>query len=345
MTDKVKAMSEYLMYRGIVTSELSFSDDTIPYFPNYEFDRVSIHTSHDLESHLKRTVEEACQDGKAALMLSGGMDSAILARFMPKGSMTYTLKCVVEGKEVYNETQSAKEYAEMCELRNKVVEISWDDMMNNTPILMKHKGAPIHSIEAQIYKAACTAREDGYTKLIFGENADIIYGGMDGLLAKDWTIGEFIERYSYVLPYKVLREFEMNIEPFKKYEQNGKIEAHSFINEYFRKEALGTYNNSCKVAEIEFVGPYSTTKWAEAIDYTRIRGGESKYLVREIYHRLYPNKEIAKKLPMPRATNEWMDSWEGPQRKEFYPGVVREMSGDQKWMVYALELYLNMLEN
>ncbi len=58
--------------------------------------------------------------------------------------------------------------------------------------LMLYKGAPIHSIETQIYIAAKKVLSDGFTKFIFGENADIIFGGMDKLLAKDWFFGEFV---------------------------------------------------------------------------------------------------------------------------------------------------------
>ena len=49
---------------------------------------------------------------------------------------------------------------------------------------MIRKGAPIHSIETQIFIAAQKILADGFTKFIFGENADIIFGGMDGLLSK-----------------------------------------------------------------------------------------------------------------------------------------------------------------
>ena len=118
---------------------------------------------------------------------------------MPKGSTAYTFRCVVPGVQVTDETQNAAEFASACGLKHKIIEIYWEDVEQFAPALMAHKGMPIHSIEVQIYKAALEARKDGYDKLIFGENADIIYGGMTGLLKKDWLIGEFINRYSYVL--------------------------------------------------------------------------------------------------------------------------------------------------
>lgn len=138
----------------------------------------------------------------------------IWAKFMPKGSTAYTFRCIVPGIQVVDETPVAAKYAQECGLKHKIVEIFWEDFEWFSSLLMKRKGAPIHSIEVQIYKAALQAKEEGIDALIFGENADVIYGGMDGLLSKDWLLGDFIERYSYVLPYKVLRNPVMVLEPF-----------------------------------------------------------------------------------------------------------------------------------
>ena len=100
---------------------------------------------------------EACKDGKAALALSGGIDSAALARFMPKGSTAYTFRCVVPGMQVTDESPGAARYAEACGLKHKIIDIYWEDFEALTPKLMKRKGMPVHSIEIQIYKAALQA--------------------------------------------------------------------------------------------------------------------------------------------------------------------------------------------
>lgn len=215
-------------------------------------------------------------DGKAALALSGGMDSAILARLVPKGTKAYTFRCKVDGKKVIDESETAGKWAEMNQLNHEIIDIYWEDIVPAADACMKEKGAPIHSIEAQIYLAAKRALKDGYTKFLFGENADIIYGGMDGLLAKDWLYSEFIERYTYVMPYKVLKNPVMPLKPYLEFEKNGHIDGHNFINKYFRQEALGTYTNACKAAGIEFVGPYSLTALDVPIDYERIRKGDAK---------------------------------------------------------------------
>ena len=61
------------------------------------------------------------------------------------------------------------------------------------------------------------AKEDGFDTLIFGESADVNFGGQDGLLSKDWTVEEYIKRFSFLDPNLVLKK-PINIhEPFYRY--------------------------------------------------------------------------------------------------------------------------------
>lgn len=344
MEDKKYCMSSYLMFRYVFNTSKQFYNNIKINITDLDFARKPVRTSDDLIRLLSEIVENAVSDGKAAIALSGGMDSAILARFMPKGSKAYTFRCIVPGKEVTDESKQAAFWANANCLEHEIVDITWDDVQSVADTLMMHKGAPIHSIETQIYLAALKAKKHGASKFIFGENADIIYGGMDGLLKKDWHFGEFADRYIYVNPYHVLRNPEIILEPFAEFEKDGRIDGHDFINKYFRQEALGTYNNACETAGIEFVGPYSMTYLDAPLNYQRIRAGDTKYIIREAFHKLYPGIVLPDKIPMPRPVNEWFENWSGPIREEFYPHCTDNMSGNQKWMVWALEKFLNLCE-
>ena len=303
-----------------------------------------VRDSETLENELRRATQEACKDGKAALALSGGIDSAALARFMPKGSTAYTFRCVVPGMQVTDESPGAARYAEACGLKHKIIDIYWEDFEALTPKLMKRKGMPVHSIEIQIYKAALQAKRDGFERLIFGETADVIYGGLDGLLSKDWLAGDFIERFAFVPAWKVLRDARLVVKPMLAYERDGHIDPHEFISQFFIREVVTSYFNACCCADIEATLPYLGTYLDAPLDYARVRGGENKYLVREMFRRLYPGFVAPKKLPMPRATNEWFKDWKGPTRPEFLPHCTDNMTGDQKWLVYCLEMFLNLLD-
>lgn len=343
IVDKVFCMSSFLMYRTIARHDRKFSENTTPRFYEVADKLELIHDSDELERSLCHSVELACKGRRAALALSGGIDSAVLAKFMPRGSVAYTFKCVVPGKEVTDETPQAALYAKLCGLEHRVVEIYWDDFEQYAPVLMRHKGAPIHSIEVQIYKAALQALEDGMDTFIFGETADLNYGGLSGLHSKDWTFGEFVDRYAYVKPYHVLKEYEMVTEPLKTFEKNGMIDVHEFCRGPFLQEAMGSYTNACQCAGIRLSTPYAQTRLDIPLDINRIRQGENKYLVREIFNRLYPDLVVPPKLPMPRPMNEWLSGWNGPIRKEFWPNCTLNMNGDQRWLVWALEKFLNLL--
>jgi len=280
--------------------------------------------------------------GGIALALSGGIDSAILAKFMPKDSIAYTFKCIVPGIKTTDETVLAAKYAKECGLNHKIVEIYWDDFEKYSPLLMIHKKAPIHSIEVQIYKAFLQAKADGIKTLIFGEAADAVFGGLSSLLSKDWLIGEFIERYSFVLPFYALKEPMLNLEPFKQLETNGIIDPHNFITNVFINESVGSYIHACSVLGMNIGLPYAESFFACDINYEKIRRGENKYLVREVFERLYPDFVIPEKTPMPRPMNEWLKDWSGPVRKEFWPHCAQNMTGDQKWLLWSLEKYMDL---
>ena len=345
IVDKGYCMSSWLMFRTVVDRSRCFVDGIKDYHVFPPKDRRAVSNSEELEAALREEMARTTAGGRTALALSGGIDSAILAKMMPKGSVAYTFKCVVPGVEVTDETEQAAKYAAECGLEHRVVEVYWEDMERLAPVLMRHKGAPCHSIEVQIYKASCKALEEGMEEIVFGESADIVYGGMSGLMSKDWTFGEFVDRYSYVLPYKVLREAQMITEPYEKWTRNGYTDAHAFLNETMYEEAINSYSDACATAGIRLHMPYSKTVLGVPIDYERIRRGENKYLVREIFERLYPGWEMPVKTPMPRPLNEWMKGWEGPQRDEFWPHCTDVMTGDQKWYVYVLERFLNMIDN
>lgn len=343
--DKRFCSSSFLMYRTITDETKTFKEGVKPRLFKPDFEREPIENSFQLEESLKRQVEKAVSDGKAALALSGGIDSAILARFMPKSSTAYTFKCVVPGVQVIDETLAAARIAEECGLKHKIVEIYWEDFEQYAPLLMAHKGAPIHSIEVQIYKAGLKAKEDGFERLIFGESADCLYGGHDKLLSRDWTVGEFIDRYSYVRPYMALKDFVMVTEPVAKHAKDGFVDVHGFNSDVYFKESVGSYINALQATGVEFFSPYVNTYLNAKFDIERVRRGDGKYLVREVFKRLYENFEIPEKIPMPRPTNEWLKNWSGPKRDEFWPNCTVNMTGDQKWLVLCLEWFLNLLDD
>lgn len=346
MVDKVYAMSSFLQFRTVYDPNVKFAEHLdYPRRADTAFTakRKQIDTSKQLYSHIQERMKCETADGRAALALSGGIDSAILARFMPKGSVAYTFKCVVPGKQVTDETQLARKYCELNGLEHRVVEVYWEDYETLSTELFRYINAPFHSIDVQIYKAAIQAKLDGFDTLIFGQGADLVYGGFDRLLSKDWSLGDFIERYSCVMPYKVLKDFLVITEPYVKYSKNGFIDLHNFLDNHLFWEDIHSYHNSCAVASIKDIYIYIDTIH-KPLDLSRVRSGDSKYLVREVFNQLYPDLEVPHKIPMPRPMNEWLENWYGPKRPEFWENCHVNMTGDQKYYVWILEKFLEEME-
>ncbi|GHU31258.1 hypothetical protein AGMMS50256_19460 [Betaproteobacteria bacterium] len=343
IVDKTYAMSSFLQFRAIYDQHVKFSEHiNLPRRADIAFaqNRTPIDTSEQLYEHIKSFVEQETSGGKAALALSGGIDSAICAKFMPKGSVAYTFKCVVPGKQVIDETLKAKQFCDINGLEQRVVDVYWEDYETLTTNLFHYINAPFHSIDVQIYKAALQAKQDGFDTFIFGQGADLIYGGFDRLLSRDWTLGEFIERYSCVMPYKALKDFIVITEPYTEYNKNGYIDLHNFLDNHLFWEDIHSYHNSCAAADVRFAGAYMNTVH-KPLDIQRIRNGDSKYLVRKIFKSLYPDVEMSVKTPMPRPMDEWLENWNGPRRPEFFENCHVNMSGDQKYYVWVLEKFLN----
>lgn len=344
MEDRKYCSNSFLMYRYIADETKTFKSDILPYFFKANPNKYHISTVDDVEKSIKSYIQEIIDNGgKIGLALSGGIDSAILAKYVPAGTQTYTFHCIAPN--ALDETPMAKKYAEICGLPNKIIDITWVDYKKSAPILMQHKGAPIHSIEPQIYQAALMAKSDGITHLLFGENADIIFGGMDGLLSKDWTFDEFVQRYMYLDPQVILKDGKREMAPFEKYRCYDKIDFYGFICDYFYTEANNSYDNACSTAGIVYSTPFNRMKLDFQLDFNRIRKGDTKYMLRELFNRLYPDLGQPTKIPMPRAVTQWLQNWEGPTRPEFNTISVQKLKGDQKWMIFILEKFLNLLDN
>lgn len=343
--DRQFSAASYLQFRYIVDPRKVFAEDIVPtrYLPTRPF--YMIKDKVDLKNAIMDYIEPLyVNKNDTALMLSGGMDSAILAALVPKGTKCFTFRSSIPGAT--DESPLAAEYAEQNGLEHEIIDIDWQDFVDYAPKLMLKKGAPIHSIAVQIYVAAKKAREQGFVNLLFAELADTNFGGLSGLLSKDWDKDAFIDRYNYVDPRKVLKSEVLITEPFERHvDEAGVIDTHGFLGDVYLREAFDCYANACETAGVKFTSPFAVSRMAEKLDLERVRAGENKYIIRELFAELYESQEPRKKLPMPRAVDEYMKDYAGPTRSEFKENIdMSEFSGDQKWYIYCLEWFLNILE-
>jgi len=341
IVDPVYCASSFFEFRMIEDTDHIFAPGVYPRRFEIPQNRTPVHNSKELETALRKAVGDALANGRCALMLSSGIDSAILAKMMPEGSKAYTLRCCAPG--AVDETLQAGKFAEACGLDHEIIDITWDDYIEYTPALLRHMGQPVHSIEPQIYKAALTARASGFDTLIFGETADIIYGGHSIQLCREFGLDEYIDYHNFIDPPSVLKEGVVIRDAYERHFDNDRMDVYGFLNDIHLRQSPNSYVNSCSLADIRFAAPYLTTELAAPLDLDRIRSGDNKYLVRELFHRLYPDMGQPKKLPMPRALTQWMADYQGATRPEFYEGAGRNMTPDQKWYIYVTEMFMNMV--
>lgn len=345
MEDKNFCMSSFLAFRYIEAEGKDFypgmkhrNIDPIP-----DEKKTGVESALDIDREIEKQID-SCRSDKLGILLSGGMDSAILASYMP-GCDAYTFR-FLGGAERFNaELERAEYYARTYGLCLHYVDIDWNTVLHYVDACMDAKCAPVHSIEPQLLQAALQAKGDGCTRLVVGESSDLVFGGMDGLLSKDWTFEEFKYRYTFTPPEQVLEQPVDMGYLYERYRRGENIDFLSFMDDVFAIESSSSYWNAFSIAQIPYLDPYATLKMKLPLDLDRVRSGEPKYLIRDLFAMKYPGFPVPNKVPMPRPVDEYFAKWDGPKRKEFLPDLeMSKFTGNQKWQLWCLERFLNRNE-
>ncbi len=340
--DKNYCMSSYLAFRYIVREDKDFAPGLKHkhYVQMPDSEKVYVKTAEDID----RAIAEQFRDlmgEKLGILLSGGMDSAILAAYMP-GADAYTFR-FLGGEYQKEELQRAEYYARYYGLNLHYIDIDWQTVLDSVDPVMHCKQAPVHSIEPQIYAGALQAKADGITKMIIGDGSDYVFGGMDKLLSVDWRYDDFYKRFIYVEPSDVLAE-PVDMRPvFEPYRRGEYVDYMGMMDSITVDESYSSYENAFAAAGLPYVDPYEKLKMAEPLDLARIRNGESKYLIRELFRMKYPYIPVPEKVPMPRPVDLYFKDWKGPRRPEFKKNLnMNDFTGNQKWLLWCLERFLNL---
>ena len=93
-----------------------------------------------------------------------------------------------------------------------------------------------------------------------------------------------------------------------------------------------------------YIDPYEHMQRDFPFDLERIRRGESKYVVRELFKMRY-GEAPPQKVPMPRPVESYFAGWKGPVRPEFRSDIdMKRYDGNCRWLMYALEQFLNLMK-
>lgn len=350
MIDKNYCMSSYLAFRYIVDDDKDFKEGI-----NHRLERrivtgneKLVYNADDIAEEYKRLFEEKEKQGiKMGLLLSGGMDSACLAPFMKPGTDCYTFR--YPNNYRIEELKRAEEYAKRYHHILHYVDINWNVVEKNVDLLMAKHGAPVHSIQPQMYEAAIQAKKDGVELMVTGCSSDYTFGGMDKILSKDWDFDEWKDFIIFTKPESVLKEPVSFDNLFEKYRlPNNKIDYFNYCEDIFDPEEVRSYKNSFESANMKYdygFDPANYIRMGEPLDLNRVRNGESKYLIRDLFKKCYPDIPVPEKIPMPRPVDYYFKDWKGPTRPEFIDNLdMSNFTGNQKWQIWCLERFLNNIE-
>lgn len=346
MIDRELSISSFLALRYTEKANVDFTDKYKYRRPEIPTDegRILVKTAKDISVAIEKQIKEKIKNyKKIGILLSGGMDSSILASYLPEID-AYTFR-FLGGNYQQDELKRAEMFAKKNNMKLHYVDINWNTVTENLKPVMISKGGPVHSIEPQICQAAKQAKADGVDLMIIGDASDYIFGGMDKLLSKDWTFDEFVKRYIYIDPFEVLKKPVSVQYLFERYRKDNGIDFVEILDKLAGQESYGSYNNAFITAGLEYFDPYEKLKMAENMDLQRIRNGESKYLIRELFKMRYIDVPVPEKMPMPRPVDYYFANWKGPTRIEFKDDIdVSKYDGNQKWLIWCLEQFLNMIE-
>lgn len=130
---------------------------------------------------LPELLARACADipaGRAALALSGGVDSAVLAALLRDRVVAYTLAPELPG---YSEVDGAQRIADALGMPLRRVPARAADYVDSLPAVIRACECPLYNLHpVSRHLLARAARADGFDLLITGDGADEVFRGGSG---------------------------------------------------------------------------------------------------------------------------------------------------------------------
>lgn len=125
--------------------------------------------------------------GRAALALSGGVDSVVLAALLRDRVVAYTLAPELprysgySGHSGYDESSEAQAIADHLGIALRRVPVREDDYVTALPAAIRGCECPLYNLHpVSRYLLAQAVRADGFDVLISGDGADEVFRGSDG---------------------------------------------------------------------------------------------------------------------------------------------------------------------
>ena len=342
MNDSIlKCITMFLRYRDFPGDFSPFENKR--YFNLESREKVAVSNEQDLNEYLSSFFSNI-NFSKTGIMLSGGIDSALLASYCPKGTIAFTLS-YPEMKGI-DEVEQASRYADLFGLKLVVVPVTFQDVLDFQDDLMLHKQRPLSSIEIGIYKMSLAALDYGLENLLSGAGADGIFGGLFNIMSKVWTNESFIQRYSFLEPSKVLKETDDDLSVFEPYFGTNEFNTIGFMQDVFGASTISYFVNATSLAQINLLCPYEYIVPKFALDFRSMKSGNEKPILRSLFKKRAGEVFVPRKYPLPRPVAFWERFYGSLENGEFFSDAyLRCDTAEQKWIVYSADHFLTLFKD
>lgn len=281
---------------------------------------------------------------KTGIMLSGGIDSSLLASYMPRGCYAFTIAY----PEMRNkdEVKRARQFANQFGLNLVIVEVTFDDVLRFHDELVINKGQPLSSIEIGIYKMCLEAKKHNLSTLITGMGADGVFGGTFYLMSRDWTNEEFVKRFSYIEPKIVMKEPVDSLEFFEMYYGTPYFNMFGFLDDVESEYTVTYFANPCDLAGIKLLAPFESCVRDFELDRVGILNGQEKIILRKLFKIKTGFEFKGIKKAFPRPTEFWEHLYSKKLDVMFYSDSYDRLSNsEQKWILFTTNRFVEIYKN
>ncbi len=335
-----KSVGCFLRYR-------SFPHDISPFSAKRYFKLDRHPTLVCDENDVDKLFTEYCSKidfSKTGIMLSGGIDSVLLASYMPKGSYAFTIS-YPEMKQK-DEVEKAKHFAEEFSLKLVVVPVTFEDVLKYQDELMKFKGQPLATIEIGIYKMCLEAKKCGLTRVLSGMGADGTFGGTFLLMSRDWTNKEFVDRFTYIDPAIVMKKPVDSMEFYELYYGNPYYNLQGFLDDVETEYTIAYFMNPCELSGIKLYVPYEDCKRGFELSRDDMLNGREKIVLRKLFKKRLGYDYEGIKYAFPRPTEHWLKLYDEKLDEMFFEdSYSRLKKPEQKWVLYTTNHFIRLFSS
>jgi len=322
------------------------------FYSGFPIEQQNLPHVNGVDDAILRIKDALAKSIKPALLLSGGMDSAVLLPYMPEGATAYT---IYHDELEYSEVEIAKHYCDKFSVNHVALSIDPKYYFEVIDELMVNKKMPLSPAEPILYLAAKQISRDGFKEIVTGGGADAKFGGFtrfrqplvssqyqkklqkrylhpENILKKTTLLNYLFDQYLISIPKnKPFQRFFRSLSPGKR----GRcfIDSRRFLTEVGVERFA--FDNAISLAGCEHIAPFSqfVFDFDEELNLQR-----PKYFIEDLFLKIY-GQDAPKKLGLQKPVHQLADY--SPENLELFKNNIdmTKLKYPQKFLIFCLERF------